>query len=193
LFRRPYRSKFNDKNIFLGQKEDPDIIRKDTIKNNDKITEADIILSSPSRRCINTLKMITDKKIIIDDRLKEINYGDVDGKDIKYLSENFPKIVEQWDLGLDPRFPNGENYLGVIKRLKLFINDIQKNLNKKIVVCTHNVVIRAMIGLSLKIHYTKWHKINIPYAEPIKFILTKDNRFYIESYPEQTEIILKNL
>ena len=139
------------------------------------------------------MKIFTSKETIIDDRLKEINYGDVDGKDLKYLYENFPKIIEEWDLGLDPKFPNGENYKDVVRRLKQFFIYIQKNPNKKIAVCTHNVVIRTLIGLSLKINYTKWHKINIPYAEPIKFILTKDNRIYIELEPEQTEIILKDL
>jgi hypothetical protein len=55
------------------------------------------------------------------------------------------------------------------------------------------VIIRILIGMSLKIHFSEWHKIVIPHGDPIKFILTKDNRIYIELSPEQNEIILKNL
>ena len=193
-FIRHEKTILSDKNLFLGSKDDIGIMKTShRIKNKDKIEKADIIFSSPSKRGLDTIKIMTDKEIIIDNRLKEINYGDVDGKDLKYLSENFPKIIEEWDLGLDPKFPNGENYLDVVKRMRYFIRFIQKNKAKSIVACTHNVIIRTLIGISLKIHHTKWHKINIPYAEPIKFILTKDNRIYIELEPEQSEMIFKNL
>jgi len=194
-FLRHFKTKLNKKNQFIGQKLDPNIIKpnKKIIKKiKENLKEIDFVFSSPLKRCKNTLKLIIDKDTLIDNRLKEINYGDIEGRDLKYLSSKYPQIIKSWKKGEDPRFPNGENSLEVITRVKKFIRDIKKYKNKKILVCTHNVILRSVIGSYLKIPVKNWIKINIPHAEPIKFILPKNNQLYIELTNSQIKEIFKN-
>ena len=109
------------------------------------------------------------------------------------MSSRYPQIIDSWEKGKDPKFPNGENNFDVIKRAKGFCLDLPKYPGRKILICTHNVVLRAIIGSCLRIPVRDWFKINIPYLELIKFIMTKDNRLYMELTPNQTKEIFKNL
>lgn len=192
-FIRHYKTPLNKSDLFIGRKSDVDIIKTNKKDQTNISKDVSFFISSPSKRCQNTLKSMTNKIPIIDERLNEIDYGELDGKDLSFLLAKYPYIAEKWELGEDPKFPKGENYLDVIKRIKAFLIDVKKIPDKKFLICTHNVIIRILIGMSLKIHFSEWHKIVIPHGDPIKFILTKDNRIYIELSPEQNEIILKNL
>jgi hypothetical protein len=71
------------KNIFLGQKLNPNIVEK---KNNNEFIKIkfDRCFSSPSLRCRETAKIVAkNKKIITNNLLKEIDYGDAEGLNIK--------------------------------------------------------------------------------------------------------------
>jgi len=195
-FLRHARTELNKKNLFIGQKLDPNIIKPNENSFNnlkEDLKKIDMVFTSPSKRCKNTLRFITNKKPAINNNLAEINYGEVDGKTLDYLSLNYPYIIEAWERGEDPKFPRGENNLDVIKRAKEFIIGLKKQNNKKILVCTHNVVLRTIIGSYFKIPVKNWFKINISYLEPIKFIMPKDNRFYIELTDNQRKEIFKFL
>lgn len=194
-FIRHMRTK-TQKNQFIGQKYEPETVlpNKESIqRNKELLKDSDKIISSPSKRCIRTLGLLSIKQPHIDRRIAEIDYGNVDGKDLEYLKSNYPKIVQAWEFGEDPRFPNGENYNMVLDRIYSFLDDLKKSNSKKITVCTHNVVLRILIGIYLRIPKKYWYKLNIPNFEPIKFQLTKDNIFYIELSDNQIMEILKNL
>ncbi len=193
---RHAKTQLNEKKLFVGQKNNPSIIKpsKREIESLKKETgDIDLIFSSPLKRCEQSLKLITSKKIIFDDRLKEIDYGDVSGKSFEYLASRYPKIIEAWDIGEDPKFPNGENTRDVAKRSKDFLNELSKYKNQKILVCAHNVVLRTLVGRYFKISLRKLYKIKIPYLSPIKFIITKDNKAFIELNSQQAKEIFKNL
>jgi len=182
---------------FIGRESDVDIIQPNknqilTLKNN--LKNIDLIFSSPLKRCKQTLKLVTDKAPVVENRLNEINYGEIDGLYAKQAQEKYPGLFEAWEFGEDPRFPNGENNQDVFPRINEFLKNLKENVHqhKRILICTHNVILRILIGSYLRIPMKDWHIINIPYFEPIKFILTKDNRFYIELTPEQNKEIFKN-
>ncbi|MDP1729345.1 MAG: hypothetical protein Q8L27_04035, partial [archaeon] len=58
-------------------------------------------------------------------------------------------------------------------------------------VCTHNVVLRVLLGKLMRIPQKEWHKITIPHLDPLKIILTKDKRLFLDLDNEQIKIILK--
>ena len=185
----------SEKKKFIGQNLNPKLkkVNKEKIKGiRDNLGHPDVIFSSPSERCQKTLKLITNKSPILKDSLTEIDYGKLEGKDIKYLSSNHPSIIEAWNRGEDPKFPGGENTQDVIKRVKYFMGDLIKRDERKILVCTHNVVLRSIIGAYLRLPMKDWFKLNVPYLQPIKFIITKYDKFYIDLEANQIKELFKN-
>ena len=162
------------KKIFLGQKLNPNIIKIG--KNYNKFKDIDSCFSSPLKRSINTAKKYYNKKIYISDNLLEIDYGRVEGKDYKYLINNFNHINLKWNKNKDPKFPLGENYSDVLKRLNRFINiNLYKQSNQNTLVVTHNVLLRCLIGNHFKIKKNLWYRINIKYLESFEFVIIKNS------------------
>ena len=63
----------------------------------------------------------------------------------------------------DPKFPKGESYKDVTKRIKNFIKKIRNDDSKNICVITHNIYLRCLIGQLFKIPKQKWYKIYTPH------------------------------
>ena len=148
-------------------------------------------------RAIQTAEIITaKKKIIIDDRLKEIDYGLAEGLNYDELCYGFPNIIEGWKNKKDLRFPDGENTSDVLIRLKSFLKFLKKDLNEnkksKIGIVSHNVILRCLIGLFYKINLTNWHKIIIPHGKILEFKF-KDNYFYPNIDRNLLKYIMSNI
>jgi len=169
IFMRHAKTKLNNK-IFIGQLLDPNIIK---IKNNySKFKNINICFSSPLKRSLETAKKFYRGRIIKDKLLQEINYGLVEGKNIDYLNKTFPLIIKKWSLNKDERFPKGENYYDLNKRINIFLKQqIFKNYDKNILVITHNVFLRTLLGNYFKIKRNIWFKINIKYLDSFEFII----------------------
>ena len=175
--------------IFLGQKLNPNI---STPKKNEKKLKFDIIFTSPMKRAIQTIKLITkNKKYSIDENLSEIDYGKAEGLNFKELKRKFPKIIEMWQKGKDPSFPKGESHYNINFRKKIFIKKIKKNNFKHTCVITHNVFIRCLIGESFNIDKRDWFKINIPYLFPLEFIVL-NNKLYPNISRSDLKILFSN-
>ena len=86
-------------------------------------------------------------------------------------------MIRMWSKGKDPKFPKGESTLDVLKRLTKFKSYLtsQNNLKtkKNILITTHNVFLRALIGNIFKIQMNKWFNINIDYADLLEFNIDK--------------------
>lgn len=100
--------------------------------------KADIIFSSPMKRCIQTSEIIyPDKKCIIVDEFREIDFGDFEGKNYKELNGNYE--YQKWiDSGGKITFPNGESRVdfslrckkGFIRSLSICEEYIQKQSDR---------------------------------------------------------------
>ncbi len=95
----------------------------------------DLIFSSPLSRAYETATIATKDKnieIIKDDRLMEMNYGDFEGQDHNNLDVTTKKKMFAY------RYPNGESYLDVAKRVYSFLDEIKaKYSDKDILVVSH--------------------------------------------------------
>ena len=177
IFLRHGRTNLNN-NSFLGIRRDPGIIiNKDLIKKINQIKKENIslIFSSKLRRSIETAKLINPKRIIINNYLNEKDYGKAENMTYNTLVKKFPYIKKAWNKKRDPKFPEGESDKDVFLRFKKFKKNLLKYLSKNksesnLVVLTHNVVLRCLIGSEFQIPATEWHKIKIDHLEKIEFI-----------------------
>lgn len=164
-FKRHFNTKYK-KEFFIGQKINPPILKQKFIKTK---KEYDISYSSPSLRCIQTSRLFSSNNIV-NNLLKEINYGDAEGLTYKELNIKYPQVIKSWENKKDIKFPKGESSNDVCKRVLNFIK-FSKNFKtkKKYLIITHNVFLRCLIGNYFNIPISKWYLINIDYGENINF------------------------
>lgn len=85
----------------------------------------DIVLCSDLHRAVQTAEIVFGKthKVIQDERLREANYGDLNGK-----KHNFKDTMENF---IDTPFPNGESYRDVGARMKSFCDFLKQTYDGK--------------------------------------------------------------
>ena len=90
----------------------------------------DVLFTSDLQRAKDTAKLaFPEFDAIADARLRECNYGDLDGKDKKQV------IFEEH---IDTPFPNGESLKDVEERIKSFLEDVKKKYpGKRIGIVAH--------------------------------------------------------
>lgn len=137
----------------------------------------DEIYSSDLNRAKNTAKEINayqNKQIIFDLNLRERNYGELEGK--------FEKEYLKWKPEIEDKFtkkaPNGENFLDIINRIKIFFEN-KKFENKKILIVCHGGTIKAIIKFLTKKELIEVSKIKINHGKPIILKLNRNKVFEI--------------
>ncbi|MFA5158476.1 MAG: histidine phosphatase family protein [Patescibacteria group bacterium] len=83
-------------------------------------TDFEVVFCSDLKRAIDSAKISFKGKykIIHDKRLREANYGDWNG----VPASKFKNDIEKY---IDTRFPNGENYKDVEKRMREFVDEMK--------------------------------------------------------------------
>lgn len=96
--------------------------------------DCDIVVSSPMKRCIETAKIVyPSKKIIINQGLRECNFGNFECKSYEELKSNSDYI--KWiESGGVISFPNGESRNAFSKRCTEAFASSIKGLNRDITV-----------------------------------------------------------
>lgn len=105
----------------------------------------DLVCCSDLKRAVDTVKIAFNDQIpvIVDKRLREINYGDFNGKSREVVEEMKAKKITE-------SFPNGESYEQAVARTHEFYNELkQKHLDKVILVVGHRV---TQFGLDILIN-----------------------------------------
>ena len=130
------------------------------LKERIKTLPIDYCYSSPINRAKQTSEILFDH-IILDDRLKEMNFGIYEGRKIAELV-NDKQYDDLWNHPDDQiRLTNGESYLEVQSRLKDFIVDIyQKHHDKNIFITIHGMLFIILHGLMLNYKISDLTKIN---------------------------------
>ena len=129
---------------------------KEQAMNLGKITskiEFDVIFTSDLIRAIDSANIAFPNVLKIQDkRLRECNYGDLDGKD-KHLI-----VYEQH---IDEPFPNGEALKDVEKRVRSFIDDVLKKYKGKTVgIVAHRAPQLAFEVITKNINWEKANELD---------------------------------
>ena len=99
------------------------------------------VYASPRRRAQETAKPLGD--VIVDDDLREIDFGDFEGRRYEEIEETEPELYRAWMKSpTTVRFPNGESYADVRLRALAAFTRIRA-AHACAVVVTHGGVIRA--------------------------------------------------
>ena len=115
---------------------------------NEKIDKIYTTTSSRTKETVKLLAQINKIDIQESEALKEINFGDFEGKDFKEIQKNYPdefnKMISQ---GYEYKYPNGESliecYERVSKEIKLILEYNGKD--STILVCSHAGTIRNIL------------------------------------------------
>lgn len=124
----------------------------------------DAVYSSPLQRCHKlALALRPDQPIQLDDRLKEIHFGDWEMQ----AWDDIPRdIFDEWAKNyahLAP--PNGETFTDLLARATQFIADMRQQFHgQHILVVTHGGLIRALIAEVLQMPLKGLFRISIDHA-----------------------------
>ena len=148
-----------------------------------KDVKIDKIYSSDLDRAKVTAKIINSNfkyRIKIDERLREIDYGDIEGVPKHYVKEKDYETLKKY-----PKKVNAEPLEDVYKRIKDFFSDI--NLDEDILIVTHAGVLRMIIyylehpdNFNKELFVNEYsikkvYNLSIYKYDPIKKEMTKDN------------------
>lgn len=85
----------------------------------------DVVIASDLRRAVDTAHIVfSGRGIITDFRLREVNYGDYNGKPAKSFKADTTGFI-------DEPFPNGESYRDVEERLRSLCGDLRTRYDGK--------------------------------------------------------------
>lgn len=144
---RHCKTKNNIDNSWCGQKTDCELSEQGQIRNKELIKELskinfDVVYCSPLKRCLATAKElaeITNSKLVIDDRLIERDFGELEG--LKCVEEDKLKMA---DLDLNTDLGKGVEKIKSIyeNRVVPFYKELlNKNFNRVLIV-THSWIVR---------------------------------------------------
>lgn len=155
VFIRHGQTDVNKENRLQGAKVDAELneygrqYAKKAAANFDE-SQFDVVYSSPMKRAVETAKIFTKgkKKLNLDSRLLEFDFGEWDGKKMSDIAQNYPDVVDPW--GKVNRHyikyaPHGESYEKFDQRCGKFLDEMyQKYPEQKVLVVAHGRLIRMM-------------------------------------------------
>jgi len=157
LLLRHAHSVANKAGILAGQLEGIGL-SKDGIAQVNKLTSSfenlkiDRIISSPMQRCLETVEGIARskrKRISIDERLIEMNYGSWSGKKLSKLSRMKDwKVIQTKPSAF--RFPQGESFKELEERIESLLKDLSRKYPKEtILIITHGDIVKIAASLTV--------------------------------------------
>lgn len=163
-----------EKGVCYGQLDVP--IPSNYKEQHDKILvnlpqDIHVVFSSPLTRCKLLSEQISDK-VIFDSRLKEVNFGDWEGK--KWDDINQVELNNWMENYINVAPPNGESLTDLVNRFSGFVTNLKKQNSKKVIIVTHAGIIRSASHVFKKIPLDEIMMQKVDFGEIVKFD-TKNN------------------
>ncbi len=148
------------------------------------------LFSSPLRRAVDSVLLLRVAfgewlrqlpKESVDDRVIEMDYGACDALTVAEARERYAEHFAAWGRGEDPPFPGGgESTADVWERLWDFAQERWAPGEPPSLVCTHNVVLRCLVGYLLSVPQTQWYRLRIPHLAPITVVSTEKFGLFVD-------------
>lgn len=131
---------YNNENEDLNEKG---IRQANELREKIKNINYDIIISSPLLRAKHTAQIINfnNKKILINDKLKERDPGDLSGKPITVTNRE-----EYWNYNTTISYGTSENIRDFFMRVYNFLDDLKKEDYESVLIVAHSGVSKAFSG-----------------------------------------------
>lgn len=159
-----------------------------------KDIKLDVIYSSPIERALTTANIIKGDKnveVVTDDGLREMCFGDYEGK----ITDEVMKENPNWDISLIMKgntelvAPNGENLAEVRERVaKAMDSIIEENKGKTVLVVAHGITLKAIM------YYFKDEEVNsevMGQATLTKVNVDENKNFNIEFKNDDSHFTVK--
>ncbi len=192
LFLRHAHSEANEREILAGRVEPIRLSKKgreQSLQLQDYLADfnPDQIYSSPLLRCQETIKRAFpawQEKLVLDERIIEMDYGKWSGKKLKKLSKE-PLWATISSTPIEVTFPKGEAFLTAQQRIKEFIEEITSatQVAKKVIVVSHGDIIRIAINQILGRDFNEFQNLRITPASRSLFY------FYPEGKDKKRPVI----
>ncbi|WP_298652854.1 alpha-ribazole phosphatase [uncultured Proteiniphilum sp.] len=129
------------------------------------IVAFDKIYCSPLKRCIMLAQELADD-FIIDERIKEYNFGDWERKEWNdiYVSDEGKKWFDDY---VNTVCPQGESFRMMLERVELFIHDLPADA-ENILIVTHAGIVRAFFIILENYTIGKAFDTPVAYGQVIK-------------------------
>ncbi len=137
----------------------------------------DCCISSPLVRAMETVEIVlresgNDIPVLTDDRIREISFGDLEGKSFDELGQD--GVIFHDDPFSFKGFPNGECVQDVMKRTQEFLKElIARDDDKTYLIGIHGCALRAMLNFLYEDPSEYWHG-HVPYNCAVNIIEAKD-------------------
>lgn len=142
----------------------------------------DKVYCSDLKRANETLNHINAvEEVVIDERLRERNFGVFEGKTFKEIEEEFAKECTAWNADWkDFRPCGGESFRDSYLRVEDFMENLKEEMGENILVCTHGGIVRAMYVYILGGNLDSYWKFSSRNAD-LSIIKIHNGYFYIDS------------
>ncbi len=118
----------------------------------------DRVICSPLLRCRQSWQHLQlDLPLLVDESLKEVDFGDWEGKSFTAIQGENPEALASWinDPG-NFSFPGGESLADFYRRVHLVFQRLLEDDGKRILLITHGGIIRHLLCLFLGISMDKY-------------------------------------
>jgi alpha-ribazole phosphatase len=126
----------------------------------------DAVFSSPLIRCKLLAEQISTN-VIFDDRLKEVNFGNWEGK--KWDDINQIELNNWMENYIEIAPPNGESLTQLINRFSDFSTDLKKQNITTVLIVTHAGIIRSAMNLFNNISIDKIMMEKVEFGQIYKY------------------------
>lgn len=165
--------------------------KKENINNEDlddsNLLNKPKLFCSTLKRTIQTCKILQEntnflfKDILSRKILDEIDCGLRDGMSYEDINQKYPDEFDERNKDkLNYRYPRGESYMDVIRRIEPMIYEIERS-KSPIIIVGHQAMLRCLYGYFSNVGLEKIPHLNVPLHTVIKFV-PKDYGFYEERF-----------
>lgn len=145
----------------------------------DKLTQSsaefDLILSSPLQRCSKAADILfPERRVILDERLKELNFGDWENR--KW--DDLPKEdLNEWSNNLLNYRPGGsESFQELSDRVTEFLRELLERKEENILILSHAGTMRAALSFIMNISLETVLSFTLGYFHCAEFSMEEKNR-----------------
>jgi broad specificity phosphatase PhoE len=112
--------------------------------------ELERVYASPRRRAVQTAAALGGTPVV-DDRLRELDFGELEGRTYDEIEREQPTLFRQWmETPTLVQFPDGESYAELRKRVAAAVDDVVAAHPGRIVaLVSHGGVVRAALAVVL--------------------------------------------
>jgi broad specificity phosphatase PhoE len=112
--------------------------------------ELERVYASPSRRAVETAAALGGTPVV-EDRLRELDFGELEGRTYDEIEREQPTLFRRWmEAPTLVRFPGGESYAELRKRVAAAVDDVvAAHSGRTVALVSHGGVVRAALAVVL--------------------------------------------